>query len=490
MSRAEWVSGLLALILALLHLVLAPNSGTDLAAQLGRASFARVAPLTPVDLSWYSGIHPFGYSLLSPWIMATFGVAIPGILAAVATAVLLARLLRGSRWAIASGALGAVFAVGDVVDGRTTFALAAVALLAAVLLSERRGWAACCAVISALLSPVAAMFLGLIAAVLVLHRRPGGWTLGLAATLPVLALALLFPVGGVQPFSVRSASFGLLVAGLVVVLTGVSVVRTGALLYAGAILLLVAIDDPIGSNILRLGLLVAAPVLLSTLRRQTLVGVLAVAGILVWQVAPILSDLRAQPGPHLEAMTGELVALGSFRAEVVAPRGHLESWIVAEQVPLARGWNRQIDVRDNPIFYRDNLTAHDYLAWLHDQAVDHVAVPRTAPVDFGSARELVLLRQRVAGLTRVWSDRDWTVYAVDEPRSIAGGAATVRSFTRTSLTVSSPAAGDVELSIRWSHWLTVTGPGCVWTDGRHVKVRFSKPGTVVVGSSLLPSGHC
>ena len=90
----EAVAGLLALVLALLHQALIPLSGTDLAAQLARADFARSHPFTPVDFSWYEGVHPFGYSVLSPWLMALLGVGPCNVLAAVLGAVLLTRLLR------------------------------------------------------------------------------------------------------------------------------------------------------------------------------------------------------------------------------------------------------------------------------------------------------------------------------------------------------------------------------------------------------------
>src|SRR5689334_23253951 len=109
MRRPERYAGLLALALGLLHWWLRPDSGTDLAAQLARASFAREAPLTPVDLSWYGGVHPFGYSLLSPWVMALLGVQLSGLLAAVAGSVLLARLLRDTDRPLLGALLGAVF---------------------------------------------------------------------------------------------------------------------------------------------------------------------------------------------------------------------------------------------------------------------------------------------------------------------------------------------------------------------------------------------
>jgi len=221
-----------ALVLGVVHLLLRPDSGTDLAAQLARASFARAAPLTPVDLSWYAGTHPFGYSLLAPWVMAVLGVALSGLLAAVAASVLFARLLRDSERPMLASVVGAVFIAADVASGRTTFALGAVTALAALVLLPRLRWAALFAVLTALLSPVAAAFLGFAAAVLVLHRKVGGWTVGVASSMPVVLLAVLFPGGGIQPFSGDSALPAVFVAVVLAVLTTVPEVRTGALLYA------------------------------------------------------------------------------------------------------------------------------------------------------------------------------------------------------------------------------------------------------------------
>ena len=122
MRRPERYAGLLALVLGLLHWWLRPDSGTDLAAQLARASFARSAPLTPVDLSWYGGMHPWSYSLLSHWVMAVFGVQLSGVLAAVVGAMLLARLVRDSERPRLAALSGAVFLAANLVSGRTTFA--------------------------------------------------------------------------------------------------------------------------------------------------------------------------------------------------------------------------------------------------------------------------------------------------------------------------------------------------------------------------------
>ncbi len=488
-SRSEKVAGALALVLALLHRALRPDSGTDLAAQLARASFAREAPLTPVDLSWYGGVHPFGYSLLSPWLLAVLGVGTAGVLAAVGAAVLFARLVRDLERPVLAASLGAVFSVADVASGRLTFALSVVPLLGALLVRERRVPAIALAVLTGLLSPVGAAFLGLCAAVLVLHRRPGGWTLGLAASLPVAALGLLFPSGGVQPYSTSSAVRGAVVAVLVLLVTTQPLVRTGALLYAGAVIAFALHDDAFGSNVLRLGLVAASAVVVASSRRSTVLVLLVAVWCVRWQVQPLRGDLTAAPGPALAAVTAALVATGADRVEVVPLRDHREAWFVAESVPLARGWARQVDLRDNPLFYRGDLGAQEYLSWLQEHGVDHVAAPRTAAVDMGGRRERDLLREPVPGLTQVWQDADWTVWAVDDARGLAPGAQVDRS-TRTDVVLRTTGPGDVAVALRWSRWLTVSGPACLGRSGDQVLLRVRAAGSVRIGSSLSPDGHC
>jgi hypothetical protein len=491
LRRTERAAGALALVLGLLHLWLAPHTGTDLAAQLARASFARDAPLTPVDLSWYGGSHPFSYSVLAPWVMALLGVGLTGLLAAVAGSLLLARLLRDSARPLLASLTGAVFVVANVVSGRVTFGLGLVAALAALLALPSRRRTAVFAVLAALLSPVAAAFLGLVAAVLVLHRRPGGWTLGLSATVPVLALSALFAGGGVQPFGGSSAPPAVVVAVMLAVLTASALVRTGALLWGAGVLVLVNHDDPFGSNVLRLGLLLAATVLLATARRRPVLVLVAFVGFLSWQIGPPRGDLAAPEGPPTSALVAELQRVGAHRVEVVAPRDHRESADVAEHVPLARGWSRQTDYQRNPLFYSGELTGPAYLDWLRDNAVDHVAVPVDAVLDFGSTREGELLAAPVPGLQEVWRSPDWVVLAVADPTPLVAAPASVVASGRTSVTVRSDRVADVVLHVRWSRWLTVaSGPACLERYGDEVRLRISTPGTVVVGSALRPRGHC
>ncbi|MGZ6826114.1 MAG: hypothetical protein ACXVGH_04930 [Mycobacteriales bacterium] len=422
--------------------------------------------------------------------MAVLGVGLAGLLAAVAASVLFARLVRDSRRPRAAALLGAAFWVADVVCGRTTFALGAVAGLAAVLLLPRLRWALPLAVLTGLLSPVAAAFVGFVAAVRVLHRLPGGWSLGIASVVPVALLAVLFPGGGVQPFSWDSALPAAAVALALAWLTAVPEVRTASLLYAGAVLLFAWHHDPFGSNVMRLGSIVAAPVLLATSRRGTALLAVATVGFLSWQVDAPSGDLLAPKGPPLAALTRELVSLGAQRVEVVAPRDHREAWRVAERVPLARGWARQTDLHDNPLFYSGTLTPQAFRAWLRAHAVDHVAVPRRASLDYGATREGALLRGPVAGLEPVWQDADWTVLRVVDARPVAALPAVVVASERTRLVLRSDVPATVDVEVRWSRWLSLTGPGCLERSGERVRVRFASAGAVVLGSALRPAGHC
>lgn len=491
MRRTERAAGALALVLGLLHLWLAPHSGSDLAAQVARASFARDAPLTPVDLSWYAGSHPYAYSVLAPWVMALLGVGLSGLLAAVAGSVLLTRLLRDTARPVLASLVGTVFVVGNVVSGRTTFALGLAAGLGALLALPSRRRTAALAVLTALLSPVAAAFLGLVAAVLVLHGRRGGWTLGIAASVPVVGLAWLFPGGGVQPFSWSSALPALVVAVVVAVLSTSSLVRTGALLWGGTVVVAAGHDDPFGSNVLRIGLLLGATVLLATARRRPALVLAGCLFSLVWQAFPPLGALAGPSGPPTEALVATLQRAGAHRVEVLAPLDHREAAEVARHVPLARGWSRQTDVQRNPLFYDGELTAEAYLGWLRRNAVDLVARPVDAELDFGSTREARLLHAWPSGLEEVWRSADWVVYAVADPVSLASAPARVLASGSTSVTVVLDRPADVTLHLRWSRWLTVTrGSACLERDGDEVLLRVSSPGTVVVGSSLRPRGRC
>jgi hypothetical protein len=425
--------------------------------------------------------------------MAVLGVGAAGLVAAVAGAVLLARLLRDTPHPAAGAYSGAVFCVADVVSGRTTFALGAAVALGALLVLPRVLPAAALGVLTGLFSPVAAAFLGLAAAVLVLRRKPGGWRLGLATALPIAALGWLFPSGGIQPYEVFSAPYAVVAGLLLALLTHSWSIRVGALMYTLASALLLLSPDPFGSNILRLGLLLAAPLVLASATEHWRV-VLPVAALLAWwQLQPPYADLRAKPPPPFSAVTAQLKSLGAQRVEVVPLRDHGEASHIAKVVPLARGWSRQVDTGRNLLFYRGALSGEEYRQWLIDNAVDFVALAPNAKADRGGRGErALLLVGRVKDLQREWSDDHWVIWRFTRRRPIATHPIEVLRTGRTTITLRSPSAAYVDLVVRWSRWLSVSGPACLEKHGSWTRIRFRSAGTAVVGSqlSLRPVGHC
>ncbi len=73
------------------------------------------------------------------------------------------------------------------------------------------------------------------------------------------------------------------------------------------------------------------------------------------------------------------VAPGPVRVEIPPTLEHWEAAFVAPHVSLARGWERQLDVANNPIFYTEGaLTPGSYRAWLDEQR-NHLGGPSRRP---------------------------------------------------------------------------------------------------------------
>jgi len=81
---------------------------------------------------------------------------------------------------------------------------------------------------------------------------------------------------------------------------------------------------------------------------------------------------------------------------------------VAGELPLARGWERQLDIGRNAIFYADDLDVDAYHRWLRDNAVAFVALA-DAPPDPSAHAEAELVRRRLPFLEPVWHDEHCAV---------------------------------------------------------------------------------
>ncbi|HET9519114.1 MAG TPA: hypothetical protein VFO77_15435 [Actinoplanes sp.] len=509
-----------AALAAAVAFLLAPPMGTDLSAQTARADFFARHGGAVLDLGWYGGVSPYGYSLLTPAPMAWFGVREVGAGAAVLSAVLLVVLLlrTGARRPVAGGLLGVVGIFGNLVSGRVTFAvgvLFALAALVAVTLPGRRRWVGVTAgaLLAAGASPVAGLFVGLAAAGLLLTgagRRVDAMLLGAGAALPMSVMALLFGVGGRMNISgwdtLRAVTAGLLVAWLV----PRRPVRVAAALSAAGVLAAFLIATPVGLNAVRLAAMFTLPVLAGYAvlpQRLRLAGasgaqraarvalpvVLVAVGL--WQPPVSVADLRGAGAPtasvaYFRPLLDELRRRGPVgRIEVVPTGDYWEAAYVAGVVPLARGWLRQADIDRNPLFFDGSLDAERYRRWLHRNGVRLVAIASAAPSWVGR-REAELIRGGLPYLTPVWRTADWTLYEVAGEPSIVNGASLVSSTGR-ALTVDVAAGGAVTVRVRWSRWLRLRGPGCLapaadgWTT-----LRVPGPGRYRLTSGFTAGPRC
>jgi hypothetical protein len=499
-ARGAW---LLTAAFAAAYLIVAPASA-DLAAAAYRGELFSRAGFTLWDNAWYGGHHLLAYSLLAPALTAALGAQLLAALSMTAAAALFARIVD-RHFAASAAALGAaLFALGAGVNlfaNRVPFDLGIAIGLAALALAVRsppprvrsvRGLGALLlAVLCALASPIAGAFLALAALAWALAsprvRRRLAPALLLAAIVPVALLVVVFPEGGTQPFD-RSAFYPALAGVLVVAVllpARERVLRTGALLYAAALIASFLIPSAVGGNADRLGALAAAPLAACALvpgwradsRLRRLVLVVLLPALAYWQVNAAVADFaagvsdRAEHASYYAPLLRELRRLGvgfgerPARIEVVATANHAEARFVGLHAMLARGWERQLDRERNALFYEESrpLTPARYRAWLDANAVSYVALPDAA-LDYSARAEAALVRVRVrsAGLSEIWSSAHWRLYAVLDPTPLAQPPAELQSVGTDSFALSVPRPGSYEVRIRYTpYWALASAHGCV-----------------------------
>jgi hypothetical protein len=498
---------ILAAALAAAYLISSPVSA-DLAAHLLRAKLFRAEGFGLWDNWWYAGHHTPGYSVLFPPVAAALGPRLPAALAVVGTAALFEPLARdhfgeaawiGATW-FGAGAATNLF------SGRLTFAFGLLPAVAAVLaLSRGRRWlATALCVITALASPVAALFTALAGLAFAAgwlgarasHRGPerarapgplAGVAMAAASLAPVAILAVAFPEGGAEPFAF-SALWPIPVMAALILLTTARdawTLRAGVVLYTAGCLLAYAISTPVGSNATRLGALVAGPLAALVLwpRRRALL-LLAFLPLLYVQTQAAVRDAAVSGGASTTAAYFHpLLAFLArqprppFRIEIPFTADHWESYLVAPRFPLARGWERQLDIGDNALFYNGTLNASTYHAWLRRLAVRYVALADTS-LDYSARAEVALIDRGLPYLRLVWRSRHWRVFAVTDPTPIVQGAA-LRALGPDSLTIDARAPASVYLRVRFTpYWALSGGTGCVAPEGDFTRLMLRHSGEV------------
>jgi hypothetical protein len=473
-----------------LYLILVPPV-PDFAAQATRAAiFEKLGNVTWWP-GWYGGLELPTYSVIAPGLMGTIGVATTGALASAICMWVAHQLLRTSARPRAASVVFAASVLLNLFGGRITFLVGlAPAMLAVLALVRRHPWLAGGAtVLSVLGSPLAGLFTGIVAASVLLtdrSRRREALVTGIATAGSLGTLAVLFHNPGVMGSPPGQMFIAVLGLALVVVACREPTIRVGAVIVAIGLAACMVVPNSVGLNLTRMVWLLAAPLIVGYGHRPDR-HVVALTGLALifpsvdvsWQLAEAESPSASQSyyTPLLNQLQERMntnARLGQ-RVEVVEPATKGAARYVGETMPMARGWERQADRTDNPIFYDDEehpLTATTYRSWLDRLAVAYVAVPDTR-LDYASVGEAKLIERGLPYLRQVWHNADWTLYEVVDSAPLVRHAEVISmEGNQLRLWVDGPAR--VPIQIRWSDHLAVLNGAFPVSEGIPARGCLSK----------------
>jgi hypothetical protein len=510
--KLSWEAPLVAAGIGILAALLGWR-GVDLPAQVYRVALFRQDGLTVWDSQWYGGHWTLDYSVIFPPVAGVIGVAATSVLSAAVAAWAFDRLVMDHFGPTARfGSLA--FALGTVVQtaiGQLPFLMGEALALSACWAATRRRWplAVVLAVATSLASPLAGAFLVLAIVSWLLATWPrhsfGIGLLAGAVAAPVAIISFLFPGQGAFPYP--SPDFVveavICIALWILIPPRERVLRIAARLYMLATALSYLLPSPIGGNVGRLGECLAIPIVACLLwpLRRWLLAVVAIA-LASWQWTPAwgaMTENGRDPSTHqayyhplLTFLQGHADPIG--RVEVVPTRFHWEAAYVAPSVALARGWERQLDTADNPLFYTPGqLNAASYQAWLIDSGVTYVALP-DAPLDYAAVAEARLVQDGVPGLLPVWSSDHWQVFEVVGSQGIVQGSAHLVKIDGGQVVLDANEAAAILVRVRYNpHWVVVAGIGCTRRSGAGwTMVDVNQPGQVRLQLRLVanPEESC
>lgn len=482
--------------------------GMDFAAQLYRAASFRAHGFTLWDSQWYGGHWTVSYSVLFPAAAGVLGVQGVGLVSAAAASWTFDRLLV-AHFGPSARAGSVAFAAGTAAQlalGQVPFMMGEALALAALSACSRRRWgrAAVLAALAGLSSPVAAAFLclALLASALTQEpsrRRPLLAIVG-AAGAPLVVLGLAFP--GLGPVRLLGADVWCIVALCTVLVVALPpsqrTLRLGTALYAVATVAVYFVPNSMGGSVTRLGAYVGVPLLVAALwpvRAKAAILVVGLFGIWAWAPALAVAANGLHAEPSEAAYYRGLIRFLKYqdqpsgRVEVIPTSQHWEAAFVAPEMPLARGWERQVDTAENPVFYEPGaLDAASYRSWLLANGVRWVALARTS-LDYAGQPEARLVTGGIDGLQAAWHDGDWTVWSVDGAPGIVSGPATLTRLAADSVIVDAHEPADVVLRVHWTpNWKVTSGRACLEpTPDGWVDVHVTAPGPVRLDVDLV--GH-
>ena len=478
--------------------------GPDWPAQEFRAWVAGHDGLSVFTTRWYGGSALPGYSVLYPPLAAVLGPGLLGVLSCVtatwAACGLAPRTSRGR--AVLFGIAVAVSTTQNLLIGQVPFLLGtafAVLALRAVLAGRHPALTASLAVLASLSSPLAGGFVLLVSPAVAVHL---GWRRAVPLAAATAGSVVAAVVGGASgPFPCPWLTFagvvGFCAAILVCVPRSVRAMHVFAVCYLAMAVLAFAVPNPIGGNVARLGKIIAIPLavyFLATHTRRLRVRTALVAAIaFIWPTVAFTTSMvggASDPSHNQQFYLGLQAFLhrtnGAGRVEIPFTRGHWETYFVARQFDLARGWERQSDLQYNAVLYRP-LTASRYRTWLDNNAVSYVALARTA-IDYGGQAEATLLRHPPAFLVPAWHDANWQVWRVVRPTPLVSGATLVDEDS-SSMTLHFTAPGSALVRVHASNLWQAQVPGvCVVATRRDwLSVRSDHAGIVPLAARLNPT---
>jgi hypothetical protein len=461
--------------------------GADYPAHFVRALLWERSGVSAWNNLWYAGHATPTYSVVAPPLMAWIG---PFWVVALSSLVATYCFTRLSRELTPNPTIADhVFAIAIVVNvivGRAPFALGLAVALTAVLAWQRGRFeiALAAAFVTPLTSPVAGVFLAIAAAAVALTtRRREATAIALATTAPLVTVALLFGEPGQFPF--RGFHFAASVATLCL-LAAVSssrIVRCGAILATLTAIMLFVVPNPLGGNFVRVCHMVAIPLSVAAVPavRRSLRApfVIALVAAVAWSLQPGVIAARDWWGDEsLEAAYYEpLIAQVRARnrdgqpigrLEIPFTKNHWESYfVVARDVPYARGWERQVDVVRNEPLYDPDLTVEEYREWLRANGVRWIAIPDVTLDHAGVIEQHLIDAPRASEidwLRPVWFNDDWRLFEVRDYAAIVDQPGELIEQGADFLVVRTERAATVTIRYRYSEYLTITGSACVTAD--------------------------
>jgi hypothetical protein len=223
--------------------------------------------------------------------------------------------------------------------------------------------------------------------------------------------------------------------------------------------------------------------------RPWLVALLLVP-LAYWQIGPAVRNASSEANdgsrylayyrPLLDFLDAQEQPPG--RVEVVPPNSNWEAADVAIHFPLARGWERQLDVSRNAVFYNGTLDEGTFELWLGENAVKWVALP-DVPLDYSAKQEAQIVESNPPYLKLRYESPHWRVYEVTSPHPLVvseGGARIVAhtlGVTKVRLRVDRP--GSAVVRVRWTPYWIADG-ACVERAGDWTRVVAKRPGPLLL----------